>query len=553
MPTSTTKKRITDTDRVFRALAAEMRRSTQRLRLPHERRPYFISYLLRDVLSANVWAKYGALFHSGAHRTRRVYAEVRVGSRRFDQVVEGGLKTDLKELDSYEWLDAPLENDVDALRYSLWKLTELKYEEALHQYYEKRRRLVNERLVQVPSSFSVEPRIRRIGRLSRRKIPVADWEDRVREYSAMFKHCPDILDPYVQIRANRVRRYYLNSEGSRFLTEDWYYELILCGWTLSPEGVYLNRTIVHACRSPREWPDRDGVAAEIDRLIRSLRDLRRAEVIEPYSGPALLHPPAAGTFFHETLGHRLEGERLLSETEGHTFKGRVGSRILPDFLSIVDDPTLESFRGRSLFGHYTVDDEGVPPSPVTLVEKGRLKAFLLSRTTVPGFRKSNGHGRHAEYEDPMARIGTLIVRTSEPVPPARLKERLLEEVRRQGREYGLIIRDIEGGETDTESYNFQAFKGRPSEIYRVDPDTGEETLVRGVEFIGTPVSSLQRVLAAGDDPEAFNGYCGAESGYVPVSSISPSILLSEIELQRSDHRRYREPILPPPWRNSARR
>lgn len=542
-----TQTRQSPENRIFKALNTELRRSEKHLRLRGERRPYFISYLLRDRRAVNVWAKYGALYHSDAWVTRRAYVEVRVGSRRFDNVIEGGLKTDLREQGSFEWLDAPLEDDGDALRYTFWKLTELKYEEALHQYYEKRRRLVDEVLERAPSSFSIETPVRHVRKLSRRPMPVARWKEQVRAYSNLFKPCADILDPYAQLRAQRVRRYYVNTDGARFLTEEWYYELILSGWILSPEGVYLNRSVIYAARELRELPRPDRVREDVEKLIESLRVLRGAEAIEPYSGPALLLPAAAGTFVHETLGHRLEGERLLSETEGHTFKNRVGSQILPPFLSVYDDPTLAHWQGRSLYGHYTVDDEGVRPERVALVVRGKLKSFLLSRTTVPGFRRSNGHARQAEYEDPMARMGTLIVETSEPTPVDRLKERLTEEVRRQRRPFGLVIKDIEGGETDTERYNFQAFKGRPSEIYRIDPATGRETLVRGVEFIGTPVSSLQRIVAAGDDPGLFNGYCGAESGHVPVSSVSPSILLSEIELQRSDHRRYRQPILPLPW------
>ena len=543
--------RQTAQNRIFKALNTELRRSEKHLRLRGERRPYFISYLLRDRLAVNIWAKYGALYHSGAWNSRRAYVEVRVGSRRFDNVLEGGLKADLREQGSYEWLDAPLEDDGDALRYTLWKLTELKYEEALHQYYEKRRRLVDEVFERAPSSFSTEKPIRHVQKLSRRTVPMQKWKEQIRAYSNLFKPCHDILDPYAQLRAQRVRRYYVNTEGTRFLAEDWYYELVLSGWILSPEGVYLNRSVIYAAREPRELPRPDRVRDDIEKMIESLRVLRSAAAIEPYSGPAMLLPSAAGTFFHETLGHRLEGERLLSETEGHTFKGRIGSEILPTFLSVYDDPTLARYDGRSLYGHYTVDDEGVRPSRVALVAHGKLKGFLLSRTTVPGFRRSNGHGRHAEYEDPMARMGTLVVETSEPTPTDRLKEILMDEVRRQRRPFGLVIKDIEGGETDTDRYNFQAFKGQPSEIYRIDPASEKETLVRGVEFIGTPVSSLQRIVAAGDDPGLFNGYCGAESGHVPVSSISPSIVLSEIELQRSDQRRYRHPILPLPWQMPA--
>ena len=223
-------------------------------------------------------------------------------------------------------------------------------------------------------------------------------------------------------------------------------------------------------------------------------------MMDPYNGPAILLPEAAGVFFHEALGHRLEGERQNDNKEGATFKGQIGKPILPGFLTIVDDPTMRKTASGnvSLNGYYRYDDEGVTARPVTLVERGVLRNYLKSRTPVKGSPTSNGHGRADATLDPIGRMGNTIVRSDRRVPYAKLKQMLLAEIRRQNKAFGLIIADISGGQTNTTTYDFQAFKGMPRIVYKVDAGTGKETLVRGVEFVGTPIGSLNRIVAASD-------------------------------------------------------
>jgi Predicted Zn-dependent proteases and their inactivated homologs len=253
-------------------------------------------------------------------------------------------------------------------------------------------------------------------------------------------------------------------------------------------------------------------------------------------------------FFHEALGHRLEGERQNDNKEGATFKGQIGKAILPLFISVLDDPSAAKLDGVSLNGHYDFDDEGVASFPVALVDHGILRNYLKSRTPVKGSPASNGHGRAEGTLDPIGRMASTIVKSDKVVPYAKLKEMLLDEIRRQKKSFGLIIADISGGQTNTTTYDFQAFKGMPRIVYRVDAETGKETLARGVEFVGTPIGSLNRILATSDSSAVFNGFCGAESGYVPVSTAAPAVLISEIELQRTRRAMERPPILPAPWR-----
>ena len=226
--------------------------------------------------------------------------------------------------------------------------------------------------------------------------------------------------------------------------------------------------------------------------------------------------------------------------------GRWASRCCPPFISVTDDPTATARGGKQLNGHYLFDEEGVRAQKVTLVKAGVLQTYLLSRRPVEGFLKSNGHGRAQGNRKPVARMANLIIESTKRVPAAQLKQQLIAEAKRQGKPFGLVIRDITGGNTNTTSFGYQAFKGTPRMVYRVDLKTGLETLVRGVEIVGTPLSSINRILGTGETDGVFNGFCGAESGMVPVSTVSPSVLLQEIELQRALEGKDRPPLIPSP-------
>jgi predicted Zn-dependent protease len=191
--------------------------------------------------------------------------------------------------------------------------------------------------------------------------------------------------------------------------------------------------------------------------------------------------------------------------------------------------------------------------PVTLVENGILRDYLKSRTPIAGSPRSNGHGRAEGTADPMGRMANLFVRSKRRMPVEQLKKMMLDEVRKQGKPFGLIIRDITGGSTNTTNYGYQAFKGQPRLVYRVDAKTGEETLVRGVEMVGTPLTTVSRIVATSDTEGVFNGFCGAESGFVPVSTVAPAVLMSEIELQRTQKTAERPPLLPPPWHDVVKK
>jgi predicted Zn-dependent protease len=535
----------------------ELDRSMARLRLRGYEAPYFISYTLRDVEQAEVAGKLGAVFAREHQRRRVLHVEVRVGSYELDNtsaderesaIDDVGLN--LTEVDR----DAPLDDeDLHALRGPLWLLTDQKYKQALAAYARKRARRVtapeeDDKL----ASFSRERPQRHIGPIARLSVNLEEMAATVRRAGARLTQAP-LLDGEVKLAAESQVRYFVSSEGTEVVEQRVLFSSHVSAQARARDGMLLTNERDFYGRAPADLPDAAALTGTVDALAEDLRRLLAAPAADPYNGPAILMEEAAGVFFHETIGHRLEGERQQSEQEGRTFKGQVGKPVLPDFLSVIDDPTLTRAPGAAppLNGFYRFDDEGVPARPVTLVERGVLRDYLKSRTPILGSPRSNGHGRAEGTADPIGRMANLVVQSSRRLPMADLKARLLEEVRRQGKPYGLIIRDILGGSTNTASIGSQTFRGQPTLVYRVDAQTGAESLVRGVEMVGTPLSSVAKIVATSDTVGVFNGFCGAESGMVPVSTVAPAVLFTEIELQRAQRTSERPPILPPPWRDDA--
>ena len=251
------------------------------------------------------------------------------------------------------------------------------------------------------------------------------------------------------------------------------------------------------------------------------------------------------------FGHRDEGHRQKDVTEGQTFSNKVGEQILPSFLSIVDDTTKKRLGSQELLGFYQFDDEGVPAQRVTLVDHGVLKNFEMSRSPLADFPHSNGHGRRQLGATPVSRQGNLIVESNKTVTNAELRVKLIELIKAQNKPFGLLIDDIAGGFTFTGRGQPQAFQVLPLVVYKVFADGRPDQLVRGVDIVGTPLAALTKIVATGDTAEVFNGYCGAESGSVPVSAASPAILTSELEVQKKESSTDRPPILPAPAHDTA--
>ncbi len=534
----------------LRAMKLELARSMKGLKLKGHPSPCYLSYLLRVREGYSTWARYGSVFYSCPLDSSTMHADLRVGSYRSDQTVDGRLNRQEDDPEWHEWYEGPEELDPFALRYSFWRLTEARHREALKDYYDKKKISLGERLLDDAPSLRKVPPIKLDVPIRKLRGTRKEADDYVRAGSKLFLAYPRIENPYVQLNEILQTRLIVNSEGTSAVAQERFIEVIVYGAMLAKDGVRQKLTRTFCARRWEEIPTELELSAVIDALHEDLLELVEAEPMEPYAGPALFGGSAAGVLFHEAIGHRLEGERLLSRSEGHTFARKVGKRILPEGIDIVDDPSLAHFEGRSLYGHYSVDDEGTPSQRVHLVEDGVLRRFLTSRNGIPGQGGSNGHGRASKGHEVMARMGNLIVSTRQPLDRAELEARWMAEVAKQEHPFGLLVTDAESGETSTSSdaYEFQAFQVNPTKVYLVDAVSGKRHRVRDVSFVGTPLAAIQGVLALGDDLTVDNSYCGAESGSVPVGTVAPSALLRDIEVQRSTSARHRPALLKLPPR-----
>jgi predicted Zn-dependent protease len=442
----------------------------------------------------------------------------------------------------------PLDNDIPALRRSIWLSTDTQYRRAAAAFI----RVKTSRQVQVQNAeteapdFSHEKSVADYLPLVSFQVDRKPWEERVRRYTAAFSASPAVTNSIATFTANATNQFFASSEGTREQFGQIRYRLELYVQAKAPDGMDLERYANFDWVDPAREPSDAEVMAKVHQLVDQIQALQKAPVVVPYAGPALLSGRAAAVFFHEVLGHRLEGFRQKQLTEGQTFTNKVGQEILPPFLSVYDDPTLKQINGQALLGYYPFDDEGVPAQDVTLVKNGVLENFLMSRSPLPGFPHSNGHGRRQLGYQPIARMGNTIVRSSKGVPFAELRKMLINLVRQQGKPYGLLIDDISGGFTITGRAQPQAFQVEPLIVYKVFPDGRPDELVRGVNIVGTPLTSLTKIVATGDKDSVFDGYCVDESGAVPVSADAPAMLFSEIEVAKKETSTDKPPILPPP-------
>jgi len=371
------------------------------------------------------------------------------------------------------------------------------------------------------------------------------WEQKLRKFTAVFAQHREIVENGAEVDAEVETRRYVNSDGSSIQISTPYFRLVISATAKADDGMELPLNQTYMSFRPDGIPDDATILGDVNHMVETLLALTRAPLAEPYTGPAILSGRASAVFFHEIFGHRVEGQRQKNEDEAQTFKKRINQSVLPGFLSVYSDPGLKELAGTELMGHYPYDDEGVKARRVVVVDKGILKNFLMSRAPIEGFDHSNGHGRRQQGYAVVARQSNLVVESSRPTSRAELKKQLIEQIKAANKPYGLFFDDIEGGYTFTQRAIPNAFNVIPTVVYRVYPD-GREELVRGVDLIGTPLIAFSKIVATGDQVAVFNGVCGAESGWVPVSAASPALLVSQIEVQRKEKSQERAPLLPPP-------
>jgi predicted Zn-dependent protease len=430
----------------------------------------------------------------------------------------------------------------------LWELTDRAYKRAAPAYLNvKTNNAVQAEEEDKSPDFSKDaPQVNVDVKLKDPSFDRAAWEGEVRRLSKAFGKYTHVYYSTVVLQVSASNSRMVSSEGAAIATPSVSTRLVMEAQTRAEDGMDLLRVETFQAPAAGGLPPESELMAKIDKMAIDLNALRNAPVAEPSDGPALLSGRAAAVFFHEVLGHRMEGHRQKDEEEGQTFTKKVGQQVLPTFLSVADDPTLKELDGIKLAGSYDYDSEGVPAERVQVIQNGVLKNFLMSRMPINNFEKSNGHGRNQPGSMPTGRQGNLIVSSSQAVPEAEMRQKLIDQVKKEGKPYGLYFDDIQGGFTLTTRSLPQAFQVLPVIVYKVYPDGRPDELVRGVDIVGTPLAALTRIITTGDKQHVFNGMCGAESGYVPVSAVAPAMLFSEMEVQKRAHGHERPPILPAP-------
>jgi len=529
---------------LFEAMKVELDRSMKTLGA-QDPPAYFISYTITDTNRVTVSGSNGALLNSDETRNRWLEIEVRTGSYDLDNTH----KVDGKQApDGGPGTNAPLDDDPEVLRRAIWLETDKQYRAAAEAFIK----------IKAGKEVKVQTEEGRAPDFSREKPQVSaspwvsytldrkPWEQKVRDYTSYFRQSAAVINSIVTFTAQAQNTVQLNSEGSQLQFGQIRYRLELFIQGKAGDGMDIDRYYNFDWVNAQDAPDDKAVYAAAAQLRKEMEGLVVSPLNDPTVGPALLTGRAAAVFFHEVFGHRAEGHRQKDVNEGQTFAKKVDEPILPDFLSVVDDPTMKRLGRQDLLGYFQFDDESVAGQRVVLVDHGVLKSFEMSRSPLVGFPHSNGHGRRQIGAEPVSRQGNLIVESNKTLSNAELRAKLIELIKQQGKPYGLLIDDIAGGFTFTGRGQPQAFQVEPLVVYKVFPDGRPDELVRGVDIVGTPLAALTKIVATGDTPEVFNGYCGAESGYVPVSAAAPAILTSELEVQKKQTSTDRPPILPPP-------
>jgi len=537
-------------DELVKALKAEIDRSMTYFK-KSEIPVYLLSYRIDEVETYQISTSFGALVSSQPKKERLLTIQIRVGDKTLDNYHE--LRDDVSAYMSGRGgraVQIPLDNNPKAITQTLWEETEKEYRNAILRYEKVKANVAVKVEVEdkspdysncTPAQYYEKPLT-----MSDFVFNVKEWENRLKKYSAVFAENKDILDGESTFTFKIVRKYFVTSEGTSVVQNSTYCHLYLSAEGQAEDGMELPLMEMYFAHSPQGLPDDNTMMADAKKVSKTVTAMKTAPIVDPYAGPAILSNDAAGVFFHEIFGHRVEGQRLKSESDGQTFKKKVNEMVLNKNISVVFDPTIATYKNIPLNGSFKYDDEGVKGEKVLVVDKGVLKNFLMTRSPIDNFPQSNGHARAQAGYQPVSRQSNLIVETAQPYTDEQLREMLIEEAKKQGKEYGYFFAKVQGGFTMTGRFIPNSFNVTPLEVYRVYVDGRPDELVRGVDLVGTPLAMFSQVEAVGDTPGNFAGTCGAESGGIPAGCCSPALFVKQIEMQKKDKSQDRPPILDRP-------
>ncbi len=508
--------------------------------------PYFLSYAVAEVNTTVITASMGGIDANTTQRSRILDVDLRVGSHEMDNTRSiRGVAFEMGR--GTRGVEMPSGDDERSLRSIIWSATDKAYRSAAERYGKVlTNRQVKVREEDSSADLSREKAYVSISAPTSFEFDTAMWRDRVRYLSSLCAGREHILTGRVTFQADLLVKYFVNSEGTMIVTSEPIVKMFLYVKSKADDGMSLPLYESYSAYGADRLPSREQMERDMRRLLDLCVKLRTAPLMETYSGPAILSGRSAGVFFHEIFGHRVEGHRQKDVNSSQTFKTFLGKKILPSFINVVFDPTKKQLNGIDIVGAYEFDDEGIPGKRVVAVEQGVFKSFLMSRSPIEDFPSSNGHGRRQPGLRTVSRQSNLIVEATQTVSIDSLRSALRAECRKQNKEFGLLFEDIQGGFTFTGRTVPNAFNVQPLVVYKIFADGRPDELVRGVDLIGTPLTTFNNIVAAADDIGIFNGVCGAESGGVPVSASSPSLLVSMIEVQKKQKSQAKPPLLPDP-------
>jgi len=525
-------------------LVEELDRSMETLSSKREP-PYHVALTIEDWEQYSISARDGTLAQNTHDRARFLDVDLRTGSPELDNTHPLRGFSALTP-DDRAPVEAPLEEG-DALRHAVWREIDARYREAAETIVVLRAN----RSVKVAEEDTAPDFELRDPVVDRLPVPgialdTDAWATTLVAISARLGKHPQVHRAGTSLEVTRVVETQVDTEGTRIVHGRRHGRVSIAVSGTATDGDELSVFRARDVHDLDRLPDEATLLEWADEAVHDLTELMQAPRGEPYSGPVILSGRAAAVFVHEVIGHRVEGNRQKREDEGKTFADQVGKRVLPRWIDIYDDPRVTELAGEQLNGTYAYDDEGVPAQRARIVDDGVFVGFLMARSPIPGFDHSNGHGRRSTGNWPTSRMGNTIVEASKVLPQAELRNKLIALARQQSLPYGYIVDEIEGGFTMTGRVMPNAFNVRASSVWRVYVDGRPDERIRGLDLVGTPLVAFGNIVAAGDDLAVFNGVCGADSGWVPVSGVAPSLLFDRLEFQLKEKGQERPPLLDKP-------
>jgi predicted Zn-dependent protease len=546
-------------DVVFKAMQDELDRTMNQLQMEDLERPYYVSYTVNDFHLMQVKASFGALTKSERLKRRYLKLDLRVGDYAFDNT---NFLADYWSI-SPSYAAITLEDDYDAIRHKIWLSTDKAYKKALETLSRKRAYVQNKTITDLPEDFSKEEPYTYTEPKVSFDVDSAYWVETVKDLSGVFTEYPFLNNWRIQFEKIAANQHFVNSEGSKNRQGESLITLEILISTQAEDGQEVFDFKTYYFKDEKDLPQKDKLKSEIKELAQRTLDITKSEKLTEYVGPVIFTQQAAAELFRQLFSANISEPRtILLGDERFSFMirkpklaGKVNRRIMPEILSIKDDPTISKWQNSPVIGGYNVDDDGVKAQPVSLVEKGKLVNLLMSRTPTKKIKNSNGHARGTVQSTPKGRPTNLIVTSEQTMSYDELKEQLIQYCKDSDLEYGIIVKRLKDKNLEMErTFDYSYFMSGqrkekeltpPLEVYKVWVDDGREEPIRGAEFEAVTVKALKDITETGDDYYVHNFLLGHDNE-LPATIVAPSILIEEMELKETEADAIKPPYLKSP-------